>query len=143
MGIAIGIIILIIIVCIVVASAKKTSAELKLMPPGSASLGFGFYRTPTGEIWTNGHRVTRVHAEVNATQRHSLTRAATVVGAATLKTNGYLVISYADAAGLVQVKNLKISGAGPYRKAMAFAARANAVAGQLPHQPGSDGIQSY
>jgi hypothetical protein len=52
------------------------------MPAGSKPIGHGFYHTPSGEIWKKWVPVRDVHAEVHATQRHTLTRVVTVVGAA-------------------------------------------------------------
>jgi hypothetical protein len=76
------------------------------------------------------HVVTRVHAEVNVSQRHSLTRVVTVAGAMTKKTDGMLVITYADVSGAVQMINRPVKNATVWRNAMKLAARINAIAGR-------------
>jgi hypothetical protein len=134
MGALIVVIIVIVLIVAIMSGvngAKKQKADLTAMPAGSHPLGYGFYRTQTGEIWRNREPVTGVRAEVNTTQRYSLTRVATVVGAATKKTDGTLVISYKDAAGAVQVITKQVKGAADYRTAMNFAAKLNGIAGQL------------
>jgi hypothetical protein len=129
MGVAIFVIVIVVgMIFMGVAQSKKMKADLAVMPAGTKVIGHGFYYTPTGEIWKNRVSVQNVHAEVHATQRHTLTRVVTVVGAATKKTNGSLVITYTGPAG-VQVITKHIGDATAYRNAMTFAAKVNAIAG--------------
>jgi hypothetical protein len=127
--VAVVIVILVIAVAvgIGVVAYKNQQADLAVMPAGSKPIGHGFYHTPSGEIWTNRVPIRGVHAEVHATQRHTLTRVVTVVGAATKKTNGSLVITYAGPTG-VEVIEKQIGDATAYRQAMSFSARLNAIA---------------
>jgi hypothetical protein len=128
MGFVILVVIIVVIVIAAIVSLQKQKADLAVMPPGSTVIGRGFYRTPSGEIWHDRQQVSNVHAEVDATQRHTLTRVVTVVGAATKKTDGTLVMSYTTQAG-PQVKTITVKGAGQYRAAMTFAAKLNALGG--------------
>lgn len=128
MAYVIVILIIAAIVAGVIVAYKKQQADLAVMPAGSKVIGYGFYNTPSGEIWKNRVPVRDVHAEVHATQRHSLTRVVTVVGAATKKTDGSLVITYTGPTGL-EVITKSIANATAYRQAMTFAAKVNAIAG--------------
>lgn len=67
------------------------------------------------------------HAELtDGTSRHTLTRVVTVAGALTKKTKGHVTI----VTGSGQLHQQKITGAGEVRRAQAWAARFNALAGQ-------------